>query len=50
MKVLHPKEAIDQIGLTRQQIKFNLTLKVKAQSAKKYDRDLIDVIHDLIQT
>ena len=33
IKVLHPKEAISQIGLTQQQIKFTSVLKLKNQYA-----------------
>jgi hypothetical protein len=29
VKVVHPKEAIDQIGLVQQQIKFDSVLKLK---------------------
>lgn len=31
IKVVHPKEAIDQIGLVQQQIRFSSVIKLKKQ-------------------
>lgn len=46
VKVVHPKEAINQIGLTQQQIKFTSVLKLKNPSSNE---NLIDTIQNLIQ-
>lgn len=35
IKVVHPKEAIDQIGLIQQQIRFNTVIKLKKQLLKE---------------
>ena len=48
MKILHPKEAITQIGLIHQQIKFSSVLKVKNQMVDN-ENVLLNVVQDLIQ-
>lgn len=47
MKVLHPEEAIKELGLTEQQIKFTSTIEIKNPSVaenKKLLEDILDSI------
>jgi integrator complex subunit 11 len=46
IKVLHPKEAIYQLGLSQSQIKFSSVIKLKSNNLNKC---LINTLHDLIQ-
>lgn len=48
--MVHPKEAINQLGLISQQIKFNSILKLKNQILiDHHDRGIVNYINELIQ-
>jgi hypothetical protein len=49
IKVVHPKEAINLLGLTGQRINFESSIKLNNQNSKKSAATLISMITSLIR-
>ncbi len=47
LKVLHPNEAIDQLGLTRNTIKFQTSIRIRKNTIAK---SLLQSVYELVQT